>query len=85
MIEIIIGAPLVLNELLNRLNFCQVPYADGIQLQSKKMSCLVGDETAAKDSHDAVCLRGVTPIRHKYLSLYGFQNYKNNNKLKKKR
>ena len=45
----------------------------------------VRNGAVAKGSHDAVCLRGIRPIGHKWLSLHGFQNYENSNKYVEKK
>ena len=50
----------------------------------EKFPSPVRNGTVAKGSHDAVCLYGVTPIRQKWLSVYGLQNYENSNKFVKK-
>ena len=78
------------------MNFCQDPYPilaiplrqfffDVVRLQIEKYSIPVRSGTVAKGWHDAVCLCGVTSIRHKWLSPYGLKNYINNSKLEEKK
>jgi len=53
-------------------------------MKIEKYSSHVRNDKVAKDWHDAVCLRGVTSIRHRWKSPYGFKNYKNGKTFVKK-